>query len=73
MARAKEAAARIPSPPPPAERRVKRKSVGWRPDEEIQHFRWFYKVCGLIGRACSPLLPEMGFNAELREAHLCMC
>ena len=44
MARAKEAAARVPSPPP-AERRLKRKKVAWRPDEDIQHFRWFNKVC----------------------------
>lgn len=41
--RAKEAAARVPSPPrvPDGERRVKRKKVSWAEDDKLVAVRWF--------------------------------
>ena len=45
--RAAEAAKRVPSPEPPAERKEKRKKVSWVKEDALADVRWFLKVSWL--------------------------
>ena len=72
MARAKEAAARIPSPPPEATRKVKRKKVAWRADEEIQQFRWFRKVIFTLKQLCTFNFKTYGISLQTERDYQIM-